>query len=615
MHTLQSRRSASVSRRFPSSSATAFAVLSTYFQPRIMSTIVAQPTQKAHPRVLSIQSTVSHGYVGNKAATFPLQCMGFNVDAINTVSLSNHPNYAKGFKGQFLSAEEMQNTLQGLEENDLLNHDVVMNGYTRSLDVLHTIKSAVEKVKANNPNAIYVCDPVLGDNGEFYVPQELLDIYKTHLLPIATVITPNYFEVEVLTNLKVNTVKDACIAAAKLHDFGTKIIVMTGQRLNGAEGPQSILISTRFTGEAEHHVLRIDVTNRPGYYFGCGDLFSALITNGIHRAISASGGNMTAVESNADNMKQLRHYLALVLEHSAWAIGKVVEATCANNSKELRIIESIDAYRKIYDDWQKLSIAESSLNTTNTNNASPLSCKSYDMHNEIYKEMSPAHRANGNIAGIIVDMDGTLTMPGLIDFKAMWDRVSEIKPRETTMLAGGILEHISDISDPIAKAKCMDIIDDEELKGMVNCELRHDLFAFLSLIKEKRIRLALSTRNSGKALDHFMEHTGLAVNTFSPALHRNSLEGNINKPDPRVAQHVFKSWKVDPKENSEEVNVNAEGHIWFLGDSIDDMSCGKAAGCKTCLVRTAFNAHLDESSVEIDMVVETLSEWATLVKL
>jgi pyridoxine kinase len=129
-------------------------------------------------RVLAIQSTVSHGYVGNKAATFPLQCMGFNVDAINTVSLSNHPDYPNGFKGQFLSVEEMRQTLEGMQENGLLCQDVVLSGYTRAAELLVELEATLQLMKKSNPSMIYVCDPVLGDNGNFYVPEELLDVYK-----------------------------------------------------------------------------------------------------------------------------------------------------------------------------------------------------------------------------------------------------------------------------------------------------------------------------------------------------------------------------------------------------------------------------------------------------
>jgi len=298
------------------------------------------------PRVLAIQSTVSHGYVGNKAATFPMQCLGFNVDAINTVSLSNHPNYENGFKGQFLSADQMSDTLKGLEDNTLLNHDVIINGYTRSVDLLNKVRDAVVRVKEQNPSAIYVCDPVLGDNGEFYVPSELLEVYKTQLLPLADVITPNYFEVEVLSGVKISCESDVITACNALHDLGPTICILTGQRL--AKQRQSIFLSTRYAGEANPTILRIDVPSFEGYFYGCGDLLTALCASGIYRATKMTGKKSLA-EGRPDS-----NSLGLVLEHAAWAMNEVLEKTRETGGRELRIIESIDVFRKLYDDWTRL---------------------------------------------------------------------------------------------------------------------------------------------------------------------------------------------------------------------------------------------------------------------
>lgn len=158
-----------------------------------MSSSVAMSTQ----RVLSIQSHTVNGFVGNKAATFPLQCLGFNVDAINTVSLSNHPDYAGGCRGKSLSPEDVLAIIDGLDANGLLKYDLIITGYTNSLALASEIATAVKRVITANPRAIYVLDPVLGDDGKFYVPAELKDYYKINLLPLAFAITPNHFEVEI----------------------------------------------------------------------------------------------------------------------------------------------------------------------------------------------------------------------------------------------------------------------------------------------------------------------------------------------------------------------------------------------------------------------------------
>ena len=157
-----------------------------------LSSSVAMSTQ----RVLSIQSHTVHGFVGNKAAAFPLQCLGFNVDAINTVSLSNHPDYAGGCKGKSLSPDDVLAIVDGLDANNLLKYDLIITGYTNSLAIASETVTAVKRVIASNPRAIFVLDPVLGDDGKFYVPAELKDHFKINLLPLAFAITPNHFEVE-----------------------------------------------------------------------------------------------------------------------------------------------------------------------------------------------------------------------------------------------------------------------------------------------------------------------------------------------------------------------------------------------------------------------------------
>lgn len=169
---------------------------------------VAPPTQ----RVLSIQSHTVHGFVGNKAATFPLQCLGYNVDAVNSISLSNHPDYTGGTKGKSLNPEDVRAIIDGLDANGLLNYDLIISGYTRSVEIAAETAAAVKRVFEVNPRTIYILDPVLGDDGKFYVPAELTDYFKQNLLPLAEVITPNHFEVT-NSSLKLQSYYLWCFAA------------------------------------------------------------------------------------------------------------------------------------------------------------------------------------------------------------------------------------------------------------------------------------------------------------------------------------------------------------------------------------------------------------------
>lgn len=183
------------------------------------------------PRVLSIQSHTVFGFVGNKAATFPLQTMGFNVDCINTVSLSNHPAYEHGTRGKALDDEVLSSIVDGLSDNNLLGYDAIVTGYTRSQRHLEIIADTVKRVRLVNPNAIYVCDPVLGDNGEFYVPPELKETYEQSLLPLASILKTNMFESQVLSGKTINSLPSAIEACRILHTKGPQLCIMTGLAL------------------------------------------------------------------------------------------------------------------------------------------------------------------------------------------------------------------------------------------------------------------------------------------------------------------------------------------------------------------------------------------------
>mmetsp|Transcript_63833 Transcript_63833/g.125348 ORF Transcript_63833/g.125348 Transcript_63833/m.125348 type:complete len:190 (+) Transcript_63833:59-628(+) len=179
-------------------------------------------------RVLSIQSHVVHGYVGNKSAVFPLQLLGFDVDFVNSVQFSNHTGYSAGFKGQVLNGEQLEVLMSGLTANQLLGGTShLLTGYIGSVTFLRAVASAHAQLKACNPNLVYVCDPVLGDNGKLYVPPELVDVYRSELIALATVLTPNQFEAELLTGFKIESLQDAVAACLWLHEKGPETVIIT----------------------------------------------------------------------------------------------------------------------------------------------------------------------------------------------------------------------------------------------------------------------------------------------------------------------------------------------------------------------------------------------------
>lgn len=220
------------------------------------------------PRILSIQSHVVSGYVGNKSAIFPLQLLGFDVDAINSVQLSNHTGY-KVTKGQVLNDKDLDELVQGLAENDLDHYSHLLTGYVGSASFLKRIAVLVKALKRKNPNLIYVCDPVIGDNGKMYVPEELKDLYKEEIVPLADILTPNQFEIELLTDTKVNSIHDLQIAIKKLHEAGPQIVAVSSSNIDSK-------LTAIISSLKDDVLLKIDIPHIPASFTGTGDLFAAL---------------------------------------------------------------------------------------------------------------------------------------------------------------------------------------------------------------------------------------------------------------------------------------------------------------------------------------------------
>jgi pyridoxine kinase len=186
--------------------------------------------------VLSIQSHVVFGYAGNTAAVFPLQRLGREVWAINTVEFSNHTGYG-AWRGKVLGAELAGELVTGLQERGVLNRcEAVLSGYLGGADVSRAIIDAVKKARQESKNALYCCDPVMGDVGRgFYVKPDIPDIFKKELIPLADIACPNQFELEALTGIEIASLKDAVKAVNKLHEMGPSIVLVTSYRERDGE--------------------------------------------------------------------------------------------------------------------------------------------------------------------------------------------------------------------------------------------------------------------------------------------------------------------------------------------------------------------------------------------
>ncbi|XP_066586432.1 pyridoxal kinase-like [Prorops nasuta] len=246
------------------------------------------------PHVLSIQSHVVSGYVGNKSATFPLQLLGFQVDAINSVQLSNHTGY-KVFKGQVLDDKDLDNLVAGLSENNLDSYTHLLTGYIGSVPFLKRVASLVKYLKDKNPDLIYVCDPVMGDNGKMYVPEELTEIFKNEIIPLADILTPNYFELELLTGRKTNSVQEILKGIKELHEKGPKIIAISSTKASEQDNKLLGIVSSI----TEESILKIDIPLIPVSYTGSGDLFAALFLAHMH----LEGNVKDAIEKTVNTLR------------------------------------------------------------------------------------------------------------------------------------------------------------------------------------------------------------------------------------------------------------------------------------------------------------------------
>jgi len=138
---------------------------------------------------------------------------------------------------------------------------------------------------------------------------------------------------------------------------------------------------------------------------------------------------------------------------------------------------------------------------------------------------------------------------------------------------------------------------------MERMQLRPHLSLFFDTLNYYNIKVAISTRNNEEALSYFLEKSKLDKNQFTHLLHRNSIriDGEIiNKPDKRVASLVIDEWDLEKE------------HLWFVGDSDDDINCGISAGMKTCLIRTNYNSHLE---TKVTIAVNELLDFAKHIKI
>lgn len=287
-------------------------------------------------RVLSIQSHVVHGHVGNKSAVFPMQVLGFEVDPINSVQFSNHTGYKQGFKGQVLNEKELAEVYSGLVDNDLHKlYTHLLTGYVGNPTFLREIANILKSLRAVNEKLVYVCDPVMGDDGIMYVPKELLPIYRDEIVPLADIITPNQYEVELLTGKQIQSEKDIWEAVQWFHEKGVGTVAISSSEL-GSKDTLLAFVSKRVATGTERFRLAIPKQgNNIIRFTGTGDLFASLFL---------AHSTLTNYDMGATLERVIASLQAVITKTLSYIPEEVLKGKVAVTSqqRELKLVQSKD---------------------------------------------------------------------------------------------------------------------------------------------------------------------------------------------------------------------------------------------------------------------------------
>ncbi|HQF03259.1 MAG TPA: pyridoxal kinase PdxY [Phycicoccus sp.] len=178
--------------------------------------------------ILSIQSAVAYGHVGNSAAVFPLQRLGVEVWPVYTVNFSNHTGYG-AWRGPLIPADDVREVITGIEEREAMPEiDAVLSGYQGGIQIGDVILDAVARVKAANPKAIYACDPVMGNaKSGCFVHPDIPILLRERVVPKADLITPNQFELGFLTETEPDTLESTLESVARAQAMGPSTVLVT----------------------------------------------------------------------------------------------------------------------------------------------------------------------------------------------------------------------------------------------------------------------------------------------------------------------------------------------------------------------------------------------------
>ena len=221
---------------------------------------------------LSNQSSVAYGHVGNSAAVFPLQRLGHEVWPVLTVHFSNHTGYGE-WRGPLLAADDVREVIAGIEDRGVLGEaDAVLSGYQGDPAVGQIVLDTVRRVKELNPEAVYCCDPVMGDVGRgMFVRPGIPEFMRDTVVPAADIITPNHFELDFLSGRTTSTLAEILDAVDSVRERGPRDVLVTSV-LHG-EVPEGRLDVVAVSDEGAWAVVTPLLPIAPN---GCGDVTAAL---------------------------------------------------------------------------------------------------------------------------------------------------------------------------------------------------------------------------------------------------------------------------------------------------------------------------------------------------
>jgi len=269
-------------------------------------------------KILSIQSAVAYGHVGNSAAVFPLQRIGVEVLPVYTVNFSNHTGYG-AWRGPLISPDDVRDVIRGIEDRGVFGQvDVVLSGYQGSEGIADVILDAVGRVKQANPSAIYACDPVMGNaaSGCFVAPA-IPVLLRDRVVPAADLITPNQFELGFLTETEPADLDSTLASADLAREMGPSSVLVTSvERPDRPEGTIEMLAVT------DDGAWLVQTPRIPMKANGSGDVTAALFTAHYRRTGDAADA----------------------LARTTSSVYDLLERTHASGERELQLVESQESY-------------------------------------------------------------------------------------------------------------------------------------------------------------------------------------------------------------------------------------------------------------------------------